>query len=200
MQFIDQDKLTETAKKHGFGSNDTQSLIKAAVDLSIEHWQYSLYAGNMAVRELWQKCPKSFSHAMKECKWSLSQQVLECISKYSEQLNQYIVRKRDLSHDIFGIKTLERSYLLRNPKGEIVETPQYLWMRVAIGIHGHNLPSVFKTYDYLSKKHFIHATPTLFNAGTNHPQMSSCYLVAMEDDSIQGIYNTLNKYQNTLRV
>ena len=193
MQFIDQDKLTETAKKHGFGSNDTQSLIKAAVDLSIEHWQYSLYAGNMAVRELWQKCPKSFSHAMKECKWSLSQQVLECISKYSEQLNQYIVRKRDLSHDIFGIKTLERSYLLRNPKGEIVETPQYLWMRVAIGIHGLNLPNVFKTYDYLSKKQFIHATPTLFNAGTNHPQMSSCFLVGMEDDSIQGIFNTLNK-------
>ena len=92
--------------------------------------------------------------------------------------------------DYFGIKTLERAYLLRINK-VIVERPQHMWMRVSIGIHGDKLDKVKETYDYLSNKYFTHATPTLFNAGTPHPQLSSCYLLAMEKDSIDGIYNTL---------
>ncbi len=97
---------------------------------------------------------------------------------------------RDYLLDYFGFKTLERAYLMR-VDGEIVERPQHMWMRVAIGIHGGNLKKVKETYDYMSQKYFTHATPTLFNAGTPRSQLSSCYLIAMEDDSISGIYNTL---------
>jgi len=98
--------------------------------------------------------------------------------------------ERDYFLDYFGFKTLERAYLMRI-NGEIVERPQHMWMRVAIGIHGNDLKKVKETYDYMSQKYFTHATPTLFNAGTPRSQLSSCYLIAMEDDSISGIYNTL---------
>ncbi len=97
---------------------------------------------------------------------------------------------RDYLLDYFGFKTLERAYLLKIGK-KIIERPQHMWLRVALGIHGADLPRVKETYDLLSQKYFTHATPTLFNAGTNHPQLSSCYLIAMEDDSVDGIYNTL---------
>ena len=97
---------------------------------------------------------------------------------------------RDYLLDYFGFKTLERAYLMKI-NGEIVERPQHMWMRVALGIHGDDLESAKQTYDLMSKKYFTHATPTLFNSGTPRPQMSSCYLLAMEKDSIEGIYNTL---------
>jgi ribonucleoside-diphosphate reductase alpha chain len=117
---------------------------------------------------------------------------------YSEQLNQMIDYERDYLIDYFGFKTLERAYLFR-VNNTIVERPQHMWMRVAIGIHGdlnnenqeETLRLVKETYDLMSNKFFTHATPTLFNAGTPRPQMSSCYLIAMEDDSIEGIFNTL---------
>jgi ribonucleoside-diphosphate reductase alpha subunit len=97
---------------------------------------------------------------------------------------------RDYLIDYFGFKTLERSYLMKINK-TIVERPQHMWLRVAIGIHGDNVEKVKETYELMSQKYFTHATPTLFNAGTPHPQLSSCYLIAMENDSIEGIYNTL---------
>ncbi len=97
---------------------------------------------------------------------------------------------RDYLLDYFGFKTLERAYLLKIGK-KIIERPQHMWLRVALGIHGADLPRVAETYELLSQKYFTHATPTLFNAGTNHPQLSSCYLISMEDDSVDGIYNTL---------
>ena len=97
---------------------------------------------------------------------------------------------RDYLLDYFGFKTLERAYLMKI-NGEIVERPQHMWMRVALGIHGDDLESAKQTYDLMSNKYFTHATPTLFNSGTPRPQMSSCYLLAMEKDSIEGIYNTL---------
>jgi ribonucleotide reductase alpha subunit len=97
---------------------------------------------------------------------------------------------RDYLLDYFGFKTLERAYLMKIGK-KIIERPQHMWMRVAIGIHGGDLDRVKETYELLSQKYFTHATPTLFNAGTNHPQLSSCYLIGMEDDSVDGIYNTL---------
>jgi ribonucleoside-diphosphate reductase alpha subunit len=97
---------------------------------------------------------------------------------------------RDFVIDYFGFKTLERSYLMR-VDGTVVERPQHLWMRVALGIHGVDIEKAFETYDYMSQKYFTHATPTLFNAGTPHPQLSSCYLLSMEDDSLDGIFNTL---------
>ena len=101
-----------------------------------------------------------------------------------------IVHERDFHIDYFGFKTLERAYLLRK-KGNIIERPQYMWLRVAIGIHGDNLKLVKETYELLSTNYFTHATPTLFNAGTKRPQLSSCYLLGMRDDSIDGIYDTL---------
>ena len=100
--------------------------------------------------------------------------------------------ERDYDIDYFGFKTLERAYLMK-VNGHIVERPQHMWMRVALGIHGDNLSNAFKTYEYMSKKYFTHATPTLFNSGTPRPQLSSCYLLSMEEDSIKGIYNTLGE-------
>ena len=120
--------------------------------------------------------------------WSFTQ-------KYKTQINEMIVYDRDYLIDYFGFKTIERAYLFKLDN-KIVERPQHMWMRVAIGIHGETndpnaLSLVKETYDLMSQKYFTHATPTLFNAGTPRPQLSSCYLVAMEDDSIEGIYNTL---------
>jgi len=106
------------------------------------------------------------------------------------KLNTYIDHTRDYSLDYFGFKTLERSYLTK-VDGKIVERPQYMWMRVALGIHADDFKDALQTYDLMSKKYFTHATPTLFNAGTLHQQLSSCYLLAMENDSLDSIYNTL---------
>ena len=107
-------------------------------------------------------------------------------------INSFIDYERDYAFDFFGFKTLERAYLMRCNK-VIVERPQHMLMRVALTIHGSNMDKVKETYDYMSQKYFIHATPTLFNAGTPRPQLSSCYLLAMEDDSIEGIFNTLKE-------
>lgn len=104
---------------------------------------------------------------------------------------------RDMTYEYFGFKTLERSYLLRGDSGsgklQIIERPQHLFLRVALGIHGNDFENVRITYDFMSKGYFTHATPTLFNSGTPCPQMSSCFLVAMKDDSIEGIYETLKE-------
>jgi ribonucleoside-diphosphate reductase alpha subunit len=107
-------------------------------------------------------------------------------------INSFIDYERDYAFDFFGFKTLERAYLMRCNK-IIVERPQHMLMRVALTIHGSNMDKVKETYDYMSQKYFIHATPTLFNAGTPRPQLSSCYLLSMEDDSIEGIFNTLKE-------
>jgi ribonucleoside-diphosphate reductase alpha subunit len=109
---------------------------------------------------------------------------------YEDELNQMCHYTRDYLIDYFGFKTLERAYLMK-VDGVIVERPQHMWLRVAMGIHGDNMEKIRETYELMSQKYFTHATPTLFNAGTPHPQLSSCYLIAMEDDSIEGIYNTL---------
>ncbi len=115
--------------------------------------------------------------------WQLSQ-------THTDFFQSFIDYSRDYLLDYFGFKTLERAYLMKIDK-KILERPQHMWLRVAIGIHGGDLMRVKETYELLSQKYFTHATPTLFNAGTNHPQLSSCYLIGMEDDSVDGIYNTL---------
>ena len=127
----------------------------------------------------------------------VSQDLWDFTNKYSTEINDMIVHDRDYLIDYFGFKTLERAYLFRY-HNQIIERPQHMWMRVAIGIHGlknqsdlESLQLVKETYDLMSQKFFTHATPTLFNAGTPRPQLSSCYLIAMEDDSLDGIYNTL---------
>jgi len=125
----------------------------------------------------------------------VSHELYEFVMKNNEVLDDMIDYSRDYLIDYFGFKTLERAYLMKCGKS-IVECPQHMWLRVAIGIHGSDLNRIKETYDCMSQKYFTHATPTLFNAGTNRPQLSSCFLLAMENDSISGIYNTLSDCAN----
>jgi ribonucleoside-diphosphate reductase alpha subunit len=120
----------------------------------------------------------------------ISQELYDIVKEYGEEIEGHIDYRRDYLIDYFGFKTLERSYLMQVNK-RVIERPQHMWMRVSLGIHGRDFKAAFETYDLMSQKYFTHATPTLFNAGTPRPQMSSCFLIAMEKDSIEGIYNTL---------
>ena len=120
----------------------------------------------------------------------VSQQLYDLTLKYKKELDDICVHERDYLIEYFGFKTLERAYLMKINK-VTVERPQHMWLRVAIGIHGDDLEKIIETYELMSQKYFTHATPTLFNSGTPRPQLSSCFLIAMEDDSIDGIYNTL---------
>lgn len=150
-------------------------------------------AARIAVTNLHKKTDKKFSDAIEklyryrghnnENASLISEDVYEVVQKNKEVLDNAIDIKKDWDYDFFGYKTLERSYLLK-VHGKIVETPQYMIMRVALGIHKHDIESVLNTYTLMSEKWFTHATPTLFNAGTPKPQMSSCFLLAMQDDSI----------------
>ena len=129
--------------------------------------------------------PESNKHAP-----LISEEVYTVIMENAEVLNNHIDYSRDNYYDYFGFKTLERSYLLRLD-GEIAERPQDMLMRVSVGIHYNNIPRALETYDLMSQGYFTHATPTLFNSGTPMPQMSSCFLLTMQDDSLDGIYDTL---------
>lgn len=120
----------------------------------------------------------------------VSEEVYQVVLRNKEKLNSYIVYDRDYMFDYFGFKTLERAYLMK-VNGVVVERPQQMWMRVALGIHGKDVKDALETYDLMSKKYFTHATPTLFNAGTPRPQLSSCFLLHMQEDSISGIFRTL---------
>jgi ribonucleoside-diphosphate reductase alpha chain len=176
---------------------------ETAASMTIAHPDYAQLAARIAISNLHKNTNKSFSETMKEMYFYvnprtnqkaplLSDEVYEAIQANAEYLNSHIIYNRDFNYDYFGFKTLERSYLLRI-NGKIVERPQHMLMRVAVGIHLNDLESVIETYDLMSKKFFTHATPTLFNAGTPKPQMSSCFLLTMKDDSIDGIYDTLKQ-------
>jgi ribonucleoside-diphosphate reductase alpha subunit len=176
--------------------------------LSTNHPDYATLSARIIISNHQKNTDNVFSNVMKRLyeftdskgqnKSLVSQKLWNFTEHYSEQLNQMIDDERDYLIDYFGFKTLERAYLFR-VDNKIVERPQHMWMRVAVGIHGdlnnenqeETLRLVKETYDLMSRKFFTHATPTLFNAGTPRPQMSSCYLIAMEDDSIDGIFNTL---------
>jgi ribonucleotide reductase alpha subunit len=121
----------------------------------------------------------------------VSEDLVDLVIAHGREIDAYINHDRDYLLDYFGFKTLERAYLLKDTKGRVLERPQHMWMRVALGLWMHDFRRAFETYDLMSQKYFTHATPTLFNAGTKHPQLSSCYLVAMDSDSIGGIYKTL---------
>ncbi len=176
---------------------------ETAASMTISHPDYAQLAARIAISNLHKNTNKSFSETMKEMYYYvnprtnqkaplLSDEVYEAIQANAEFLNSHIIYNRDFNYDYFGFKTLERSYLLKI-NGKIVERPQHMLMRVAVGIHLNDMESVIETYDLMSKKFFTHATPTLFNAGTPKPQMSSCFLLTMKDDSIDGIYDTLKQ-------
>ncbi len=174
-----------------------------AATLTTAHPDYAKLAARISVSNLHKNTKKSFSETMKDLYEYvnprtgkkaplLSDEVFKVVSENADMLDSTIIYNRDFGYDYFGFKTLERSYLLKL-NGKIVERPQHMLMRVAIGIHLNDLDSVIETYELMSKKYFTHATPTLFNSGTPKPQMSSCFLLAMKDDSIDGIYDTLKQ-------
>jgi ribonucleoside-diphosphate reductase alpha chain len=121
----------------------------------------------------------------------ISQELLDAVNTYGNLIDNTINHDRDYLFDYFGFKTLEKSYLLKDANGKILERPQHMWMRVSLALWSKDLHKAFETYDYMSQKYFTHATPTLFNAGTPRQQLSSCFLLSMNDDSITGIYKTL---------
>jgi ribonucleoside-diphosphate reductase alpha subunit len=151
---------------------------------------YEILATRIVASNVQKVCPNNFHIAMK--KLAKAGIVTEEVARIAGRVRDDIDTKRDYDFGYFGLKTLEKSYLQRLD-GILMETPQYMFMRVAIGIHGEDIPSVLETYDKMSKGMFIHATPTLFNAGTPRPQMSSCFLIANKGDSIDGIYGTLTE-------
>ncbi len=176
---------------------------ETAASLTVKHPDYALLASRIAVSNLHKNTTKSFSHTMQllyECTDSktgkllplIAEDVWQIIHNNAELLDSTIIYDRDYGFDYFGFKTLEKSYLLKLD-GKVVERPQHMYMRVAIGIHKEDMESAIKTYHLMSERWFTHATPTLFNAGTPKPQMSSCFLLTMKEDSIDGIYDTLKQ-------
>ena len=151
---------------------------------------YEVLATRIIASNIHKVCPNNFHLAMK--KLQKAGVVTDEVVEVAQQVKDDIKSDRDFDFGYFGIKTLEKGYLQR-VEGKLIETPQYMFMRVSIGIHGKDIPSVLDTYDKMSRGLFIHATPTLFNAGTPRPQMSSCFLIANKGDSIDGIYGTLTE-------
>ncbi len=174
-----------------------------AATMTTAHPDYAKLAARISVSNLHKNTKKSFSEVMEDLYTYvnprtgkdaplLSDEVYNVIQENKEKLDSTIIYNRDFGYDYFGFKTLERSYLLKL-NGQIAERPQHMLMRVSIGIHLNDLDAAIETYELMSKKYFTHATPTLFNSGTPKPQMSSCFLLTMKDDSIDGIYDTLKQ-------
>ncbi|KAG2009750.1 ribonucleotide-diphosphate reductase subunit rnr1 [Coprinopsis cinerea AmutBmut pab1-1] len=174
---------------------------ETAAYLTTKHPDYAVLAARIAVSNLHKETKKSFSQVMKDLyeyvnpkngkpAGMISKETWEVIRDNADTLDSAIIYNRDFNYNYFGFKTLERSYLLRL-NGRVAERPQHMIMRVAVGIHGRDIDRVLETYNLMSERYFTHASPTLFNAGTPHPQLSSCFLVCMKDDSIEGIYDTL---------
>ncbi len=176
---------------------------ETAASMTVKHPDFAKLAARIAISNLHKVTSKSFSNTMKrlytyvdpkteENAPLISKEVYGVIKKNAALLDSSIIYDRDFGYDYFGFKTLERSYLMKI-EGKIVERPQHMLMRVAVGIHMDDIDAAIETYNLLSEKWFTHATPTLFNAGTPKPQLSSCFLLTTKDDSIDGIYDTLKQ-------
>lgn len=176
---------------------------ETAASMTVSHPDYALLAARIAVSNLHKNTKKVFSEVIEDLYRYvnprtnlyaplIADDVYNVIKENAVRLDSTIIYQRDFNYDYFGFKTLERSYLLRI-NGDIAERPQHMLMRVALGIHLNDIDAAIETYELMSKKFFTHATPTLFNSGTPKPQMSSCFLLTMQDDSIDGIYDTLKQ-------
>jgi ribonucleoside-diphosphate reductase alpha chain len=199
----------EIAKKVIHGLYDGISSVELDVlaaetyaALTPTHPDYSILAARISFTSLHKTTPKSFSQVIDNLynyvdpktgqkAPMIADDVYEIVMSNSQDIDSQIITDRDLDYDYFGYKTLEKSYLLKID-GSPAERPQQMIMRVAIGIHKNDLASAYKTYDLMSQGFFTHATPTLFNSGTRRPQLSSCFLISLHEDSIQGIYKTLS--------
>lgn len=202
--------IIEVAKKVIMGLYDGVSTVEldnlaaeTAATMATIHPDYALLAARVAVSNLHRETDKSFSKVVTdlyhyvdpktgERAGLIGEETYNIVQKHKVKLDSAIIFDRDFDFDYFGFKTLERSYLMRM-HGRVVERPQHLFMRVAVGIHGENIESAIETYNLMSERWFIHATPTLFNAGTPKPQLSSCFLLSMTGDSIGGIFETLQR-------
>ena len=202
------DDIIEIAKKviigiyNGVATTELDNLAaETAASFTTKHPDFAVLAARIAVSNLHKSTIKSFSETAAliynyvdsksgEKAPLLADDVYDIIQQNADRFNAAIIYERDYHFDYFGFKTLEKSYLLK-VNGKIVERPQHLFMRVAIGIHKNDIEAAIETYNLMSEKWFVHATPTLFNAGTPKPQMSSCFLLSMKEDSIEGIYETL---------
>lgn len=178
-------------------------VAELAASRTLNHPDFSMLAGRIAAIKLQQAVGLSFSENVERLyqykkntgnnmNSLISEKLYKVVSNNKVLFDKKVVPSRDLELSYFGIKTMEKSYLL-SVDDVVAETPQYLFMRVAVGIHGDDLESAFETYELMSKKYFIHASPTLFNSGTEYNHLSSCFLLAAEDDSIDGIFKTLHK-------
>ena len=176
---------------------------EVAATMTVKHPDYALLASRIAISNLHKNTKKSFSETMKDLYTYidpktgkqaplLADDVWAVIEKNAELLDSTIIYDRDFGYDFFGFKTLEKSYLLKL-NGKVVERPQHMLMRVSVGIHKEDIESAMETYNLMSERWFTHATPTLFNSGTPKPQLSSCFLLTMKGDSIDGIYDTLKQ-------
>ncbi|XP_066376019.1 ribonucleoside-diphosphate reductase large subunit-like [Miscanthus floridulus] len=176
---------------------------ETAAAMTASHPDYASLAARIAVSNLHKNTKKSFSETIKDMYMHFNERsglmaplvaedVYEIIMKNAARLDSEIIYDRDFDYDYFGFKTLERSYLLKLG-GKVVERPQHMLMRVSVGIHKEDIESAIRTYHLMSQRWFTHASPTLFNAGTPRPQLSSCFLICMKDDSIEGIYETLKE-------
>ncbi|GAA6021180.1 hypothetical protein JCM8202_001887 [Rhodotorula sphaerocarpa] len=174
---------------------------ETAAYMTTRHPDYAILAARIAISNLHKETKKTFSHVVADLfnyinpkngrpSSMISQETYDIIVANADELNSAVIYDRDFSYNYFGFKTLERSYLLRID-GKVAERPQHMLMRVAVGIHGSDIKRAIETYNLMSERYFTHASPTLFNAGTPHPQLSSCFLVTMQQDSIEGIYDTL---------
>jgi ribonucleoside-diphosphate reductase alpha chain len=180
-----------------------QLAMETAAALTTKHPDYATLAARLAITALHKETNKSFSETVTDLynyvdpntrKHSpvVSLKFFDLVKKHADQLNSAIVHSRDHNFDYFGYKVLERSYLLKL-NGQVAERPQYMYMRTALQIWGENIEKALETYNLLSESYYTHATPTLFNSGTNRPQLSSCFLLDVESDSIEGIFNTLKE-------
>lgn len=175
---------------------------QTAASCATQHPDFNTLAARLSISDLQKQTLGKFSevvekmyhfvHPQTKSKSPLVSDLLyKLVQEHGELIDSKIKHERDFNFDYFGFKTLEKSYLM-TMDGEVMERPQYMFMRVALGIHGEDLEGAFETYEHMSNKDFIHASPTLFNAGTQRPQLSSCFLLTMKDDSIEGIYDTLH--------
>ena len=207
MRFVDPIDVSKKVIDGLYDGVSTEELDKLAAEISAslttKHPDYATLAARIAISNLHKVTSKSFSNTMKrlytyedphtgENASLISKEVYEAMRKNAALLDSSIIYDRDFNYDYFGFKTLERSYLLKLD-GKVVERPQHMLMRVSIGIHYNDVDAAIETYNLMSEKWFTHATPTLFNAGTPKPQLSSCFLLTMKDDSIDGIYDTLKQ-------
>ncbi|KAH8818731.1 ribonucleotide reductase alpha subunit [Flagelloscypha sp. PMI_526] len=206
-QFVNPVEVTQKVVAGVYNGVTTTELDNLAAEtaayLTTDHPDYAILAARIAISNLHKETKKSFAQVIEDlynyvnpktgrAAGMISKETYEVVMANRDRLDSAIIYTRDYDYNFFGFKTLERSYLLRI-NGRIAERPQQMIMRVAVGIHGADIDKAIETYNLMSERYFTHASPTLFNAGTPNPQLSSCFLVCMKDDSIEGIYDTLKE-------